>query len=893
MTVPKPSRAASPVQSNRWTWAAVLLSAVLCYALYWQHDHDQRTIDFTERTLGSLREARIDLAQGFIDVLIGREAAAEPEFKHGLEKLDRAAQILAEANHDGQTPPELAVFTQQMPAFRDSVARWSERPGGPQIAPDDPLHVEFHALDALAMKADDASAAGLRALSERLDERFAFTLSAAIALLSAVCIGLYLANRGQAAAIQALHEGEERLRMLGDNLPDGYVYQYILDGRGPPRFTYLSAGVERLHGVSPEAALRDPSELLNKAPPAQRTAILAAEKAASETLTNFELDVEFPNPDGTVRLVHMRSHPRALSGDTILWDGIAIDVTERRQAQVELEKANARYALQEAALSTLTRACAVREMGIPELIVHVTQVAADTLGADRASVWRSARGRQTLTCRHVFARPQSGPSESPSPHGELPVYFRALFDGQVLAVANVDDDPLAADLHRGGWIGPRTRAALGTPIHSAGGVSGLFLAEQLDTARPWTSDEQAFAVAIANLISLLIEVEERQLIEGQLRQAQKMEAIGQLAGGVAHDFNNILAAMMMQAELAGSAPDLPEDTREGLAEILTATERAANLTRQLLLFSRRQVMQPRVLDLNDVVTQLAKMLQRIIGEDVPLKLLQSPRPLLTRADPGMLDQVLMNLAVNARDAMPDGGELRIETTEHVVDEAQTRFHPDAVVGTYVRLSVCDSGTGIAAANLSRIFEPFFTTKEPGKGTGLGLATVFGIVRQHNGWMKVDSELGRGTSFHIYLPTSAQSGSEGASTAVAVRRTGNGETILIVEDESAVRGVTREVLLRHGYSVIEAPNGREALTLWRERQEEISVLLTDLVMPGGVNGLQLARQVLAERPTLKVIYMSGYSAEVAGAEQTLRVGENFLQKPFGPVQLLDAVWRALG
>jgi PAS domain S-box-containing protein len=397
---------------------------------------------------------------------------------------------------------------------------------------------------------------------------------------------------------------------------------------------------------------------------------------------------------------------------------------------------------------------------------------------------------------------------------------------------------------------------------------------------------------IVNYVAVKRDVTREVQLEVQLRQSQKMEAIGQLAGGVAHDFNNILGAMMMQAEMAAMVENTPSEVREGLHEIRAAAEKAANLTRQLLLFSRRQVMQPRDLDLNEIVNSLAKMLQRIIGEDVRLQLDLHPAPLIIHADAGMLDQVLMNLVVNARDAMPNGGRLVIETSEKTVNEDVARLNPDAVPGRYACLSVNDTGCGIPPEILPRIFEPFFTTKEPGKGTGLGLATVYGIVRQHQGWLNVYSEPGQGANFQIFLPASTATDAELKQTTARPKPRGGTETILLVEDEPAVRTLTRAILERRGYQVLEAANGVEAFNVWQEHRAAVSLLLTDLVMPAGVSGQQLARQIQAEKPDLKVIFTSGYSAEIAGRDLELRNGENFLQKPCGPDQLLETIRRCL-
>jgi len=382
--------------------------------------------------------------------------------------------------------------------------------------------------------------------------------------------------------------------------------------------------------------------------------------------------------------------------------------------------------------------------------------------------------------------------------------------------------------------------------------------------------------------------------EERLRQSQKLEAIGQLAGGVAHDFNNILAALLLQTEFVGMVDSLPEQAREGLQEIEANTRRAADLTRQLLLFSRRQVMQTRLLDLNAIVSNLTKMLQRIIRENVQLQLQFHPGPLRIQADAGMMDQVLMNLVVNARDAMPDGGQLHIETAESIVDETSASLNPEAVPGRYVRLSVRDTGGGIPPEILSRIFEPFFTTKAEGLGTGLGLATVFGIVKQHRGWIQVDNRPGTGVEFQIFFPAIITSATTMSSAPLIARPEpcGGTECILLVEDDTVVRKSTCRLLKHYGYQVLEADNGLMALRLFNEHRFAISMLLTDLMLPGSLGGLELARRLKSEQPDIKVVFVSGYSSDIAGRDFQLRERESFLQKPFATRELLDTIRRSL-
>jgi PAS domain S-box-containing protein len=396
---------------------------------------------------------------------------------------------------------------------------------------------------------------------------------------------------------------------------------------------------------------------------------------------------------------------------------------------------------------------------------------------------------------------------------------------------------------------------------------------------------------IVRLVGTAEDITERRELEEQFRQAQKMEAFGQLAGGVAHDFNNVLTVIRGYGSMLTMSPETSPETRDAAREIVEASERAANLTRQLLAFSRRQIMQPRLVNVNEIVTAFSRMLQRILGEDIELLLNLHPEPLTAHADPGMLDQMLMTLVVNARDAMRDGGRLTIETSVRVVADDDLRGTPGVKAGRYVVLTISDTGVGVAKEHLPRLFEPFFTTKKLGKGTGLGLATVFGIVSQHRGSIQVESELGSGTTVRVCLPlldedaASIEEDDDGVTL-------GGSETILVVEDESSVRALTRTVLERAGYQVYEAAHGREALRVWDEHRGSIQLLLTDIVMPEGLNGRELAARLQASSPGLKVVFTSGYSVDIAGRELTLEIGQNFIQKPSSPEHLLRTVRRCL-
>ncbi len=374
--------------------------------------------------------------------------------------------------------------------------------------------------------------------------------------------------------------------------------------------------------------------------------------------------------------------------------------------------------------------------------------------------------------------------------------------------------------------------------------------------------------------------DERESLENQLRQAQKMEAVGQLAGGIAHDFNNLLLALRGYGELAQRAIARGEDAGDDIAEMLSATDRATALTRQLLAFSRRQMLQPRVIDMNQIVSEMQKLLGQLIGEDIRLEVSEHDGPVWVNADPGQLDQVIANMAVNARDAMPDGGLLRIEVSTVGLDWHNTAVEP----GSYALLSISDTGTGMDSETCAQIFEPFYTTKE-GIGTGLGLATAHGIVKQSGGHVWVDSEPGRGTTFNIYLPLVAQVAAL-TEEADAEPVAGGLETVLLVEDDADVRLIVSRMLKERGYAVVTAADGDEAISI-ASRQDGFDLLLTDVVMHG-LSGRETADRLRELQPRLSVLYMSGYTDDAVVRRGVLNAGTGFVQKPFSSEELARKV-----
>jgi two-component system cell cycle sensor histidine kinase/response regulator CckA len=392
---------------------------------------------------------------------------------------------------------------------------------------------------------------------------------------------------------------------------------------------------------------------------------------------------------------------------------------------------------------------------------------------------------------------------------------------------------------------------------------------------------------------IIVDITERKQFEGQLQQARRMEAVGRLAGGIAHDFNNLLTIIKGYTELASMrAKDLPE-LKADIERIEDASERASGLVRQLLAFSRRQVLQPKVLDLNGIVVGLDKLLRRLMDEDIEMLTVADKHVGAIKADPGQIEQVIMNLVVNARDAMPDGGRLVVETASVDLDGTYARDHATVRPGRYVMLAVSDTGVGMSAETVAHIFEPFYTTKENGRGTGLGLSTVYGIVKQSGGYVWVYSEPGKGTTFKVYLPCVDEVVDTLPATKVPApgqARMGT-ETILLVEDEPDLRELTRTVLASKGYTVVEARNAEEAERLVESQGTKIQLLLTDVIMPG-ISGRELAKRILARNGAMRVLYMSGYTYNVIAQGGTLERGVAFLQKPFTPSGLVEKVREVL-
>jgi PAS domain S-box-containing protein len=564
-------------------------------------------------------------------------------------------------------------------------------------------------------------------------------------------------------------------------------------------------------------------------------------------------------------------------GEPSVYVAVVEDVSERSRVR-ELNERLRQFAVTEQRL--------LGSGDLPAALARIMEMAVDTLHVARVGVWGHSTDKLVCldVCDEATRQHTSGAELRLE---QYPTYLAAIRGGAPMAIHDTQSDERTRELVGPGAVRHDVTAQFDIPVRAGGRVVAVLTAEHVGGPRRWSAEEQSFATSVASFVALAIEAAERTRLEEQLAKTQKMESIGRLAGGVAHDFNNLLTAILGNVEFArmNLAPDAPVLVE--LQEIEKAARRGADLSRQLLTFARHQVVEPRVVDLNALTRNADKLLRRLLGEDIELVTRLAPDVGAVRIDPGQFEQVIVNLAVNARDAMPNGGRLTIETHNVVLDSEFLAGHTSIAPGEYVQIAVSDTGHGMDRETMSRLFEPFFTTKEHGRGTGLGLAICYGIVRQAGGAISVYSEPGRGSTFKVYLER-ADAVAEAPPSADAPTTVLRGdETMLLVEDEAPIRELAARALREQGYTVIVAADGAEAVRIGRERLAEIDAVVTDVVLPF-LGGRELAAQLRRDRPRLPVLYMSGYSPSTMPGREFVDRDSAFLLKPFTPRTLGERV-----
>ncbi|MCW5798186.1 MAG: response regulator [Nitrospira sp.] len=675
---------------------------------------------------------------------------------------------------------------------------------------------------------------------------------------------------------QALRKSEERFKLICLATRDG-IWDWDIHSDS----IWFNDAYCTTYGSAVQNSLRSQVPWADQIHPADRATIIANLTQMLQSKQQlWEGEYRFRRHDGTYAYVVDHGYVlRNQAGEPYRMIGAKSDITERRQAETM-------HAVQLAVGLALEESVSLNE-AVPKILRAMCELQGWTLGA----LWLVDTQHAVLRCNALWH-----PAGQQTEHFAQAYRTLSLRQNMGMAgrawktdapafcpdIVNEPDFPAhdatrEADLH----------GAIAFPIHTGKETLGIMEFFTVDVLHPAVSRMER----IAGLGAMISQFLNRKDLERQLRQAQKMEALGRMAGGVAHDFNNLLTIINSWAELLMDEPGLTSRAQRGMAQIREAGNKATGLTRQLLAFTRHQVVERQSLNLNDRVSDIVDLMKRVIGEDIHLVLTLDPTLGRIKADPGQIEQVVMNLVVNARDAMPHGGRLELETGEVMISHSDP-FWPDPLPpGPYVTLTVRDTGCGMSAETLAHVFEPFFTTKELGKGTGLGLSTVYGIVRQSSGTVGITSEVGKGTSFTIYLPRLEEDADAPRVVTQPKVTSEQSETILLVEDNDMVRGLAHTLLVAQHYHVLAARSGEEALEMVRRQGRHIALLVTDMVMPG-MGGAQLAHELQILQPDIKVILTSGYSGRDETLLKTFDTQVAFLPKPYTPESLTKAVAAAL-
>jgi PAS domain S-box-containing protein len=687
--------------------------------------------------------------------------------------------------------------------------------------------------------------------------------------VSGAPVALYLIYRDitqSKQAERALIESESKLRAVAETAASAI---YIHDNTG---FLYVNRAAEQITGYSRNEfmAADDPWLLVH---PEFREEVRQRGEArlrGESVPTRYEF--KLVTKSGEIRWLDTSANCIRFEGQNATLV-VAVDITERKRAEV-LQAALYRIADQTSAATDLQAFYPAIHRIVGELM-------------DARNFYIALYDEDTGRLSFPYFVDEQDPTPAPKPLGKgLTEYVLRTGEPQLVSAERFQELVRSGEVEK---IGTPAIDWLGVPMRKGDKAFGVLVVQSYSETIRYGARDKEILNFVGQHVATAIEHKRAENAlrqsEKQLWQSQKMEAVGRLAGGVAHDFNNLLTVIKGYTELMLEELKPSDPMRAEMDEVQKAADRAATLTRQLLAFSRRQVLAPKVVNLNYLVEDMNKLLRRLLGEDIELCVRLADNLGSAKADPGQIEQVIMNLAVNARDAMPRGGKLTLETANIELDAAYSRQHAPVVPGSYVMLAITDTGSGIDAETLSHVFEPFFTTKEQGKGTGLGLSTVYGIVKQSGGYIWPYSEPGMGTSFKIYLPRVAEKAERAQARAQASSGLGGTETILLVEDEEGVRGLTRQILQRHGYTVLEAEHGQDALRLCERYSGPIHLLLSDVVLAAQMSGRELVQHLAPLRREMKVLYMSGYSDEAIVHHGVLEPGTAFLQKPFTTESLM--------
>ncbi|TGU71574.1 PAS domain S-box protein [Geomonas terrae] len=828
------------IRSHSWlsVGSAVLLSILVCTTVYWLDLQQRQTLRAALTEVEDLREARIDLSKGFLHLTLAGQPGSSFGQAEGLallrqsiSSLDRATMRLGADHKDAA-----ASFNDSVSRFETILAKW-QKGGTARAAHEVALRVSFQQLELQANEIDTLSQKRLRRISQQLDRRFGWTIFAAALFLSALCGVVYQAGRARDRLYASSRESENRFRTIFERTTSGYSLSTTDEV-----LLMVNDAFAQMLGYDPEEL---PGHPLSSFMQADDFAQFLEQRrlTVNGKQESFRFEARYLHRDGSI-LWGMGSSSllRDAGGAPLYFITSVMDMTERRKAELALRESESRlrFALE----------------GTNDGLWDIDMVTGAT--------YLSPRGWEILGY---------APGE-----GELsrPVWTDLLHPDDL----------------------PRTRELLQAHME---GETEIFEMEQrlLTKSGDWKWVLTRGKVVLRNEVNAALrmtgthtDLTVQKKLEEQFLQAQKMEAIGRLAGGIAHDFNNMLLVIIGFAEM--SLHELGDDkqTVSGmLNEVVKAAERSANLTQQLLAFARRQKVSPKVVDLNAQIGDTIAMLKRLIGEETELVWLPQQELWPVLMAPSQLNQLLANLCVNARDAITGSGKVVIETANISLDRTYCQEYPDFHPGDYVSLTVTDNGCGMEKETVERIFEPFFTTKGPGMGTGLGLSTVYGIVKQNQGTIHVYSEPGQGTSFAIYLP---RHGGEEMPIGVEASEEpsqGKEETILVVEDEPEILRMTTDMLKLQGYRTIAASSPDEALKAAEQHPGEIDLLLTDVIMPG-MNGRALADRLLTARPGLKCLYMSGYTADAISQHGVLDPDVKYIQKPFNMKALARKVREVL-